>query len=85
MRTNRDWKFFKPMYPTTLVKKQIPALPSDVRVTLKPFKANSLYLKGFEGRLLILSARMTTLFKMERIELIKEQAEDLRPYVERVS
>ncbi|KAI1278039.1 39S ribosomal protein L17, mitochondrial [Halotydeus destructor] len=80
----RDWRFWHPHYPTTSTKKLIPALNADVPVGLKPRRANTLWVKGVEGRLEILSWRMTDLVKNERIELMYHQADELRPYAERL-
>ena len=81
---SKDWKFWKPHYPTTPYKKLIPALSPDVRVKYYPIKSNSAFLKGYEGRLQLLAGRMTDLIKLERIEISLIQAEELRPYAERV-
>lgn len=63
----------------------MPALSPDVRVKLKPIRQNNMYLKGMEGRMVILSYKMTELVKKERVELLFHQAEEIRPYVECVS
>lgn len=81
----RDWKYWQPFYPTTPTEKLMPALAPEVRVKFKPIKSNTKWLKGAEGRLQILSFRMTELVMYERIELLRHQAEELRPYAERVS
>lgn len=62
----------------------IPALPADVEVTRKPLKLNSMYKKGIEARLELLSYRMTDLVKKERVELQLHHAIEIRPYFERV-
>lgn len=77
-------RFVKPLPITTKVDQQNPILPPNIKVRQKALNFNSLYVKGPEGRLKILSNELTDLIKYERIELTLHKAEELQGYVERL-
>ena len=85
MPKGNKYGYLNPYYPSTGYKKLIPALPPNVQVKHDPINISGKFMKGIDGRLLLLAARVTRVVKLERCEFEYHQAVEVQGYLERVT
>uniref|UniRef100_A0A915J1F9 Large ribosomal subunit protein bL17m n=1 Tax=Romanomermis culicivorax TaxID=13658 RepID=A0A915J1F9_ROMCU len=62
--------------------KPLPTIP--VTVPVKPYALKDGVVKTSEGRLIVIQKMLTSLYREERIDILRHQAIALRPYAERL-